>query len=215
MSQNIAIVGAYGSGKTVLSRALSELTGLPYTQGTAMRNPIGGEDKPIWDWTAGELLQLTVKRYAERVLNEAAHPDGFISDGSIIHEWIFAKLRLVTGPNPATDQSVDSRFRSEATLVAEDVADNIGRLAKHHAKNTYSAFYYVPIEFGLAENNRPINENFRKLSDEVLIPALEETGVPFHTVIGTPEERLEKILAISGLPAVTDVDKAVAAAFKG
>lgn len=214
MSENIAIVGAYGSGKTVLSRALSHVTGLPYTQGTAMRYPIGGEGKHIWNWTPGELLQLTVKRYAERVLNEASHPDGFISDGSIVHEWIFAKLRLVTGPNPATAESIDHRYRSELTAALEDVTDHIGRLAKHHAKQTYSAMYFLPIEFGLAEDNRPINENFRTLSDEVMLPALAEIGVPFHTVTGSPAQRLEKILEISGLPALMDIDKAVAEALK-
>ncbi|MET3983359.1 AAA family ATPase [Streptomyces sp. PvR034] len=214
MSQRIAIVGAYGSGKTLLSEALSEVTGLPYTQGTAMREPIGGEGKHIWNWTEGELLQLTVKRYAERTLNEAAHPAGFISDGSIIHEWVFAKLRLVLGPNPGTEQSVDSRFRSEVTAAYEDVADHIGKLAVRHAKTAYDVFYHLPIEFPLDEDNRPINDIFRKLSDEVLLPALADTGIPIHTITGTPAERLQQIIDISGLPTVVDIEKALASVQK-
>lgn len=215
MTQRIAIVGAYGSGKTVLSRAFSHATGLPYTQGSAMRNPIGGEDKHIWNWTHGELLQLTAKRFAERVSNEATHPEGFVSDGSIIHEWVFAKLRIVLGPNPATLAAVDARYRSELTAAYEDVADNIGLLAKRHAKENYSALYFVPIEFGLAEDNKPINENFRVLSDQVLLPALEEVGIPLHTVRGSVEERLEEMLRISGLPTVMDVEKAIGEALSG
>ncbi|MCB5180967.1 AAA family ATPase [Streptomyces antimicrobicus] len=211
MTQRIAIVGAYGSGKTLLAKALSEVTGLPYTQGTAMREPIGGEGKHIWNWTEGELLQLTVKRFAERTLNEAAHPAGFISDGSMIHEWVFAKLRLVTGPTPGTLASVDSRYRSEVTAAYENVADNIGKLAVRHAKTAYDVLFHLPIEFPMSEENPPINENFRALSDEVLLPALEETGVPVHTVSGTPAMRLEKILKITGLPTVVDIDKALEA----
>ncbi|MFJ3927308.1 AAA family ATPase [Streptomyces sp. NPDC090022] len=211
MTQRIAIVGAYGSGKTLLSQVLSEATGLPYTQGTAMREPIGGEGKHIWNWTSGELLQLTVKRYAERTLNEAAHPAGFISDGSIVHEWVFAKLRLVTGPNPGTEATVDSRYRDEVTAAYEDVADHIGRLAVRHAKTAYDAFFHLPIEFPLDEDNRPINETFRVLSDQVLLPALADTGVPVHTVAGSPADRVQQILDITGLPAVVDIDKALAA----
>ncbi|MFF4170135.1 AAA family ATPase [Streptomyces sp. NPDC001744] len=209
MTQRIAIVGAYGSGKTLLAKALSEATGLPYTQGTAMREPIGGEGKHIWNWTPGELLQLTVKRYAERTLNEAAHPAGFISDGSIVHEWIFAKLRLVTGPTPGTGAPVDSRFRDEVTAAYEDVADNIGRLAVRHARTAYDAFFHLPIEFPMSEQNPPINDIFRTLSDEVLLPALADTGLPVHAITGTPAERLQKILDITGLPAVVDIDKAL------
>ncbi|RSS68879.1 AAA family ATPase [Streptomyces sp. WAC06614] len=209
MTQRIAIVGAYGSGKTLLAKALSEVTGLPYTQGTAMREPIGGEGKHIWNWTEGELLQLTVKRFAERTLNEAAHPAGFISDGSIVHEWVFAKLRLVTGPTPGTLAAVDTRFRSEVTAAYENVADHIGKLAVRHAKTAYDVLLHLPIEFPMTEENPPINENFRTLSDEVLLPALAETGVPVHTITGTPAMRLEKILKITGLPTVVDIDKAL------
>ncbi|MFJ4947814.1 AAA family ATPase [Streptomyces sp. NPDC088760] len=210
MSQNIAVVGAYGSGKTLLSRALSHATGLPYTQGTAMREPIGGEGKHIWKWTPGELLQLTVKRYAERVVNEGRQTGGFISDGSILHEYIFAKLRLVVGPVPESDAPLDTRFRDEVTAALEEVADNIGRLAQQHAATAYDVFFHLPIEFGLAEDNRPINEHFRSLSDQVMLPVLDQLGVPVHSVTGSPEERLEKVLAVTGLPTVMDVGKAVA-----
>jgi hypothetical protein len=177
-----------------------------------MRDPIGGEGKHIWDWTPGELIQLTVERFAERMLNEASQTAGFVSDGSILHEYVFAKLRLVVGPNPPSDEPIAQRYRSNITAALEDIADNIGLLAAHHASTAYDVFFHLPIEFGLAADNQPINENFRRLSDEVLLPILDEVGVPVHTVSGTPGERLEKVLAVTGLPTVMDIDTAVLAA---
>ncbi|MER5731131.1 AAA family ATPase [Streptomyces sp. NPDC002138] len=211
MSQRIAIAGAYGSGKTLLSEALSEVTGLPCAKGTVMREPIGGEGKHTWSWTEGELLQLTVRRHAERTLAEAAHPAGFISDGSIIHDWVFAKLRLIVGPKPGTEQPLDSRFRSEVTAAYEDVADHIGKLAVQHAKTAYDVFFHLPVEFPLDGDDRPVNDIFRTLSDKILLPAIAETGIPVHTITGTPAERLQRIVEITGLPVAVDIDKALAA----
>ncbi|WP_181793542.1 AAA family ATPase [Streptomyces sp. WELS2] len=210
VSSRFAVVGAYGSGKTILTEALEHLTGLPRTQGSPMREPIGGEGVSIHNWTEGQVLQLTVNRYAERIAGEAALPEGFFSDGSVLHEWIYAKLRLVAGSYPGTDHPLDSRYRDPVTRAYEQVADEIGLLAKRHvARGAYQAFLHLPIEFELAENNRPINETFRKLSDELLLPALEESGVPVHTVAGSLEQRLEQVLEITGVEPLITVAEAV------
>jgi hypothetical protein len=51
----------------------------------------------------------------------------------------------------------------------------------------------------MTEPNPPINENFRRISDEVLLGALDELGLPYTTVGGTVEERVEKSLHATGL----------------
>ncbi|MEV5351579.1 AAA family ATPase [Streptomyces sp. NPDC093516] len=211
MTKRIAVVGAYGSGKTTLSTALSQLTGLPRTHGSPMREPIGGEGRSVHNWTDGQLIQLTVNRYAERLLGEAAHPGGFVSDGSVVHEWVYAKLRLVAGSYPGTLTPLEDRHRSATTAALEAAVDDIGLLMKHHARTAYQAFVHVPVEFELAPDNRPINENFRHLSDSLLLPALEATGVPVHTVHGDPAERLARTVKHLGLQDATvmTVDEAV------
>ncbi|MGE6724846.1 AAA family ATPase [Streptomyces niveus] len=205
------MAGAYGSGKTDLTYALQHLTGLPRTQGSPMREPVGGEGVPIHNWTPAQVLQLTVNRYSERITGEAALKDeGFFSDGSILHEWIYAKLRLTVGSYPSTGHPLERRYRSPAVQVYESVADEIGLLAKRHvARGAYQAFFHLPIEFELAENNRPINETFRRFSDELLLPALDEAGIPVHTVTGNLEERLEQILQATSLKPLLSVSDAV------
>ncbi|MFF4854654.1 AAA family ATPase [Streptomyces rubiginosohelvolus] len=213
MSSKYAVVGAYGSGKTALTEALEHLTGLPRTQGSPMREPIGGEGSSIHDWTPSQVIQLTVNRYTERITAENALNDknqGFFSDGSVLHEWIYAKLRLVAGSYPGTASPLATRYREPVTSSFEQVADEIGLLARRHvARGAYDAFIHLPIEFELAEDNRPINETFRKLSDELLLPTLEELGIPVHTVRGSLEERLEQVLKIAGVTPVITVAEAV------
>ncbi|MFE6520672.1 AAA family ATPase [Streptomyces sp. NPDC057794] len=203
MTKRIAVVGAYGSGKTTLSTALSHLTGLPRTHGSPMREPIGGEGRSVHNWTDGQLIQLTVNRYAERLLGEAALPEGFVSDGSVVHEWVYAKLRLVAGSYPGTLTPLEDRHRPTTTAALEAAVDDIGLLMKHHARTAYQAFVHVPVEFELAPDNRPINENFRHLSDSLLLPALEATGVPVHTVHGDVAERLGQTVKHLGLQDAT------------
>ncbi len=214
MIRRIAVVGAYGSGKTLLSTALSHLTGLPRTHGSPMREPIGGEGRSVHQWTQAQLLQLTVNRYTERVLGESGNPEGFISDGSVVHEWVYAKVRLVAGSYPGTETPLEDRHRSADTAAYEQVADGIGLLAKRHAQKAYDAFLHVPIEFGLDPGNRPVNEEFRRLSDSVLLPALKEVGLPLHVLHGSLEERLKQASEHLGLECSTTVEEAALLAEK-
>jgi hypothetical protein len=205
VSQRIAIVGAYGSGKTLLSTALSELTGLPRTHGSAMKEPVAATGTGVHDWTPAQLLQMTVNRYTERVLGESQHPDGFVSDGSVVHEWVYAKVRLVAGSYPVDATPLARRHRPHDVAVLEEAVDQIGLLMKQHAERTYDFLLHVPIEFELARDNRPINENFRRVSDGVLLPALAADGLPVHTIGGSLIERLEKAQALLDCDVVTTV----------
>ncbi|GAA1672420.1 ATP-binding protein [Glycomyces endophyticus] len=199
MRVNIAIVGSYGSGRTTLARALAERTGLPVAYGSAMADPIGAEGKPVHDWTPGELVQLTARRYGERLLAEAAHPGGFISDGSILHEPVYAKTRLAAGSYPlGTDLSAYSR--SPATAAYEDVCDHIGLLAAAHAAGAYGLYLHLPAEFPLKDAEPPVSEAFRAISETLLLDALRALGARPRTLRGTVGERVDQALSLlSGL----------------
>jgi hypothetical protein len=214
MRQNIAIVGSYGSGRTTLSRALAARTGLPIAYGSAMADPIGAEGKPVHSWTRGELLQLTVRRHSERIQAEAAHPEGFISDGSILHEPIYAKCRLAAGSYPLGDDLAAFK-RNTATAAYEDVADHIGLLARAHAAGAYDVVLHLPVEFPLRDGEPPISEAFRRLTETLLFEALDAVGARPHTLGGTVDERVEQALAViagARLQAVPATDPSIAGA---
>jgi hypothetical protein len=88
--------------------------------------------------------------------------------------------------------------------------DAYGTVVKARAKRIYDAYVHLPVEFPMtADGHRPVSEHFRTLSDELLIEALEEMGLPYHVVGGTVRERVEKIVGIFGLPLVMPLDEAI------
>ncbi|MFC5198240.1 AAA family ATPase [Streptomyces kaempferi] len=188
----VALVGAYGNGKTTLTTQLAQTAHLPRTHGMAMRDPLGGSGKSLEDCTEAELLQLTVRRFTERRVGEALLPQGFISDGSVLHEWVYAKVRLALGRSPAENARLPLVRGSGAPSAFEEVADQIGHLAMAHAQESYDLVVHVPAERPLADSPPPISEAFRTISDQLLLEALGRADVPVHIVTGSLQERLEE-----------------------
>ncbi|MEW2304697.1 AAA family ATPase [Streptomyces sp. NPDC006655] len=192
----IAVVGAYGAGKTTLITAATARTGLPAAHGTPMRDPLGSRPKPLEEATEPELVQLVVRRHAERLLAEAAHPEGFFSDGSLLHEWVYATVRLAVGRYPRRDQG------PQLVAAASDdpyrrVLDHLGREFLHRALASYDVFVHLPVEFPLHDAPPPIGEHFRTLSDRLLLDTLHASGVTVRTITGSPEQRLDSLLGLT------------------
>jgi len=209
----LAVSGTYSSGKTTTSLALAHLTGIPQTRAKTMREilPDAIPGKRLEDCTGPELFQLGMRRYAERAVRESHLPDGFISDGSSIHEWVYGKVRTLVGIVPSDDTELPAE-KTPVMEFFEEVIDNMGVVVKQHAKRSYDAFVHLPVEFPLvADGHRPVSERFRALSDELLLSTLQEYEIPYHVVGGTIPERLERIVEIFGFTPVMTIDEALAA----
>lgn len=209
----IAVTGAYGAGKTTLTTAFSEFTGVPRTHGTPMRDPDGGRGATLATANIPELIRLVVRRLTERAVGEHALAAGFISDGSVLHEWAYARIRLVFGTHPPlgtvprtmaraeTAVRTGALSRTEPTALYEEVLDELGVLVEQHALASYDHFVHLPTEFPLSDSPPPISEHFRALSDELLLEKLTSWGVPVHIVRGDHEHRFAQLLALTGLGA--------------
>lgn len=122
------------------------------------------------------------------------------------------KIRTFTGIHP-TDDSPAQRESTEADWVFDDVMEAIGRVAMRHAQASYDVFVHLPIEFPLvADGHRPVSERFRALCDQLLRVTLQELEIPNHVIGGSLGERLTAITTVLGLPQVTTVEAAIAAA---
>ncbi|ASW53296.1 ATP-binding protein [Plantactinospora sp. KBS50] len=212
----IAVSGTYSTGKTTTSIALAELTGIPRTHAKTMREilPEALPGKRLEDCTGPELFQLGMRRYAERAVHESHLADGFISDGSSIHEWVYGKVRVLVGIHPTDDGAVPGGPVTTEQRLFEEVIDNMGAVVKQHAKRAYDVFLHLPVEFPLvADGHRPVSERFRRLSDELLLSTLEEYGIPYHIVGGTIAQRLRRAVELLDLPVRVDLDEAVARAY--
>ncbi len=194
----IAIVGAYGNGKTTLGTELARRTGLPLTRGAPMRGPLGAVGRSLEDCTEAQLIQLTVRRFTERAVAEAMLPDGFISDGSVLHEWIYTKVRLVLGLHPRAPASLEGTPRSARIAVYEEVADQLGLLASQHAGRAYDCFIRLPADVPLRTGHRPISEHFRTVSDQILVSTLDRIGRSAWVVTGGLDDRVRAALDLVG-----------------
>jgi hypothetical protein len=198
----IAFVGAYGNGKTTLTTELSARLGLQRTHGSAMRDPAGGAGKALEDATEPELIQLAVRRFTERAVDEARLQGGFLSDGSVLHEWVYTKVRLVMGRHPEPSAKLTGATRPPQTEVYEAVVDQLSLLAKAHARAGYDLFIHCPAEVPLPTGHRPISEHFRTLSDQLMLETLETLDLPVHVVTGTVEDRIAQVLKLPDVPPV-------------
>lgn len=207
----IAVSGTYSSGKTTTTLALSYLTGLPRTHAKTMREilPIALPGKRLEDCTMPELFQLAIRRYTERVLHEEHLKDTFISDGSALHEWVYGTGRLTFGINPSDPTS--AKELDPLTLkIYQEFFYNLGCIVKQHAQKSYDVFIHLPVEFPLAQDgHRPVSEEFRKMSDKLLLDTLDELGIKYYIVSGSIEERLKRICEILNLSTKMDVQEAI------
>jgi len=165
--------------------------------------------KRLEDCQGLELLQLGIIRYTERHTHESRLTDGFISDGSSLHEWVYGKIRVHMGIHP----KASSLFRDDLTgedAYLEQVIDALGAVVQRHARSGYDLFLHLPIEFPLvADGHRPVSERFRELSDQLLMRTLADTNIPTQIVGGGVEERVEKVLGILGVAPVISIDDAI------
>ncbi|MBQ0753047.1 MAG: ATP-binding protein [Gammaproteobacteria bacterium] len=211
----LAVSGTYSSGKTTTTEALSIATGIPRTHAKTSRE-ILMEDIPgkqVQDLSAGELIQLGLRRLEERIHNEAMQQGSFISDGSVVHEWVYGEARMQVGINPSAN--IVHRVLNEIVGLPvkrfyKAYMNAYGQVVKNRAKRLYDAYVHLPVEFAMvADNHRPVSEPFRALSDEILLKVLDDIEIPYHIVRGTIPERVEQIMDIFKFDVVVPVNEAI------
>jgi hypothetical protein len=214
----LAMSGTYSTGKTTTTEALSLWVGIPRTHAQTMREilPEALPGKALEDCTVPELFQLGILRFTERALRESAMAGSFISDGSSLHEWVYGKARMIAGINP-NDGFLQRTLRAAMVLphkrLLNDFNEAFGAVVKRHAKKAYDEFIHLPVEFPLVKDgHRPVSEEFRALSDQLLLKVLHELGIKVQIVSGTIEQRLTKIAEIYGFEPVMPIEQAVAEA---
>ncbi|GAA3536660.1 ATP-binding protein [Amycolatopsis ultiminotia] len=190
----VAVIGAYGNGKTTLSKSLSAELGLPRVHATPMALQQGAVRTSLEECTDLELVQLVARRLVERVNAEAAAGAGFVSDGSVLHEFVYAATRYRYGLHP---REAVAEERSGLPKEAE-IVERISVEAGMYAAQTYRAFIYVPNERPLVNEPPPISEAFRDLLDGRMSAVVEGLGVPVIRVKGDERQRLSLAVRLLG-----------------
>jgi len=211
----IAVSGTYSTGKTTTSYALGNLTGIKRTHAATMREllPIVLPGKRLEDSDPFDLYELGIRRLTERVKHEASLKEGFISDGSVLQEWVYGRSRIKIGINPNVNwisRSIGKIRLLPYAIPIREFNDYYGKMVKAHTVKAYDVFVHLPVEFPIAKDgHRPVSEVFRKLSDRYLIEAINELNMPVVVATGSVEKRLDTLLNHFGFEAQMSVGEAV------
>lgn len=208
----LAISGTYSVGKTLTTMAVSYLTGLPRSSAMTMREllPISVPGKTLEECTASEIIMLIMRRNQERAVNESQLSEGFVSDGSSLHEWCYGTVRVLVGINPSENLTIDELSKDGQLSFYGEVLKQMAIPAKQHAKSSYDSFVHLPVEFPIVEDgHRPVNEKFRSLANDLLLETLNELNIPHHIIGGSIPDRLSQILDIYKFTPVMSIDEAI------
>ncbi|AYG82525.1 hypothetical protein DWB77_04704 [Streptomyces hundungensis] len=210
----LAISGTYSTGKSTTTEALSIATGIPRTHAKTSRELLVDlvPGKTVMELNAMELVKLGLRRFEERVANESG-TGAFISDGGVFHEWVYFEARMQVGINPGATwwfKAIKQVMGLPVKHFYQRYTDTLGDITRDRAKRTYDAYVHLPVEFDMEpDGHRPVSEKFRRLSDDLLIKALADMGIPYHVVGGPVPERIEKIVELFDLPVVVPIDEAI------
>lgn len=182
----IAITGSYGAGKTTLVRSLSANLALPFSGIPAMDSPLWKAGLPATECTRDELVELLVRRLMDRAALEFS-ATSVISDGSLIHDWVFVRTLLMHGASP------DDRAEADTTWVIDSI-EPARRAIMSRMNGLYDLIVHLPIDFAMGAGPHPITEKFRELSDAYLIKELQQVSQGFTTVTGSQHERMQTLL---------------------
>lgn len=200
--KKIVISGTYCTGKTTLSLALEKATHIPATHALTMREilPMLYPGKSLRQCNYAELITLGMRRFEDRIRSEATLPNGFISDGCPLQEWLYGSTRLITGAYPDEypwKMKLKKLWYHCSYRDFEKLLRGFEGMVKTYTRTHYDLFLHLPVEFPfVSDGHRPTSERFRRVSEERLLNIYAEMGIHPIILSGTMEERLTKALKV-------------------
>jgi hypothetical protein len=219
--KGIVVSGTYSTGKTTTTMTLSLATGIPMINALSAREILVSlyPEREFQHMSSTELLALGLKRMEERIREEAiirASGNSFISDGSVLNEWIYGTVRMKVGINPGApflQRFVKAIMGFAAKPFFRRYLSAYGQVTSIHAKAWYTHVVHLPIEFPMdPDGHRPVSEKYRTLSDVEMQKTFETLGMPVYVVTGSVAQRVEKIMGLLDLPQIKPIEEAEAEA---
>ncbi|ERJ60889.1 hypothetical protein M472_19220 [Sphingobacterium paucimobilis HER1398] len=147
-----------------------------------------------------ELITLGMRRFEDRIHSEAQLPNGFISDGCPLQEWLYGSTRLVTGAYPDEypwKMMLKKLGYYRSYRDFKKLLQGFEGMVKAYTRSHYDLFFHLPTEFPfVADGHRPTSERFRTESEKRLLATYMEMGIQPIVLSGSIEERLSKALQI-------------------
>lgn len=160
----IAIVWAHGVGKTTISKVLSDQMNIPVIL------DIVPEAYRLWfeineNTPIETQIWLTAKQ-----LELERNTEHFVADKCLIDYFVYGDVLLDD---------------SDVKVTIKKIVDR---------NSVYDHIFYIPIEFALVDDGlRSMNPEFQKAIDTRYKQYLDESGIQYHTITWSIEERLSQI----------------------
>jgi hypothetical protein len=191
----VALAGAYGAGKSTLADAVSSATGWPIAQVGPMADPVRGTPKALDQCSLEEVFRLSLRRLDERARSEAALGTSLISDGSVLHEWVYLRV-LAAGlhrpPAPGTQQGQGTQQPPAAEVLARLAEQALAEHAQSLPER-YDLLVYLAPEHALPPT-APIGAPFQHALDTETRRVLADSGARVVTARGTVRARTRAVL---------------------
>lgn len=156
----------------------------------------GGVGKSTLAKVLAEKIEFDYREVPTRKVSKEVR--GSTKEGQdAVYEYYQEFFSSLTEDTVSTRCNIDVMGYSKAYGVWED--DYIDELVKKYKESSVFPDYifYIPIEFALkADGDRETFADKRVEVDEAILDILTRNNIPFHTVKGTVEERMQQIIDI-------------------
>lgn len=180
---NILISGAPGTGKSIISTALSYMIGFPI-----VRNRPSSEvvyelnlNSDISSHSFKELFTIGFSNFVDRLQLEYRYPEGFISDGSIINDIVTMKLYLNTQAsqtNPFFNWIPNKTYIKECNKMIH----SLERIAREYARYQYGTVVHLAPSHKVKSE---IERDYLKKFNEELLGFYHSANINFSEYNGS------------------------------
>lgn len=192
----LAVTGAPRTGKTTVCTALSLVTGLDYATISSHLAAPTGERRLAYT------VEAPVRAFEQRIDTES-RLGGFISDGSVLHEWAAAEaLRRTRKLSHWMWNPRDLPYR----VFEKRFLGALGEIVNRRARTTYHGFIHLRLD------PHSVNDTYRSTTDHLLRTAVHDSAIPYVVTSGSIEDIITSVAGMFQLPLLMPVRDAVSAA---
>jgi hypothetical protein len=195
----LAVTGALPDSKQAVTTALSLATGVPRIA-VSPESLAPGPGRQL-----GDTVETPVRAFESRLDSEARASRGFISDGSVLQEWVAAEI-------VRRGRSRWSRFRHPRSIpfrIFEKrfLEAHAGTVARY-ANNSYDAVLHLRPE---PEEGATLPAS-ALLFDRIVMETLHSLRIPYLVTGGSIEKTLAHVVDLFRMPLQMPISEAVATA---
>lgn len=181
---NIGVVGAQGTGKSTLSKALSERMGVPLIteQARIVAQEMGISD--LTEFRNNAPLEEKVE-FQKRALDRQIE-----AENSLLHGFVSDRTTI---------DNAAYWFCWNHALVSHEERLEYLKKAHDHALKSYDFLIYTPIEFEIVDDGfRETNKDYQAEVDFLVVTLLKGWGLTNRVLraSGSVEERVKHVLSI-------------------